>query len=160
MALLAREASERRGRGFGQFRRLANGSLERFKKMGMLWPDWLLVPKGVAFCELWRCAGWETAPLNALTSRILWLHWLVKLPTRLAQVFKKMIMPWPEWLLVPKRWAFCELWHSEGLQTAPLNALKSSMLWLHWLVKLPRGVAEVLGSFDGWQTALLNALKR
>ena len=103
MASLAREASERPGRGFGQFRRLANGTLERLKKMGIPWPDWLLLPKGVAFGELWDC---------------------------------------------------------EGVANGTVERPEEQIVWLHWLVKLPRGLAEVLGSFEGWQTALLNALKR
>ena len=39
VASLAREASETFGIGFGQFQRLAKGTLERLKQMGLLWPD-------------------------------------------------------------------------------------------------------------------------
>ena len=111
--------------------------------------------------------GWQTAPLNALKSRMLWLHWLVKLPRGLAEVLGsfdgwqmallnalRSRMPWPDWRLkLPKAVAFCELWHCEGLANGTVGRPEEH----HWLVKLARGLAEVLGSFDGWQTALLNA---
>ena len=68
----------------------------------MPWPDWLLMPNGVAFASCGTVKGWQTALLNALKSRMLWLHWLVKLPRGMAEV----------------------LGSFEGWQTALLNALK------------------------------------
>ena len=32
-----------------------------------------------------KARGWQTAPLNALEGRMLWLDWLVALPKGLAQ---------------------------------------------------------------------------
>ena len=110
MASLAREASEKPGRGFGQFRRLANGTLERLKKMGIPWPDWLLLPKGVAFGELWDCEGVANGTVERPEEQIVSLHWLVKLPrgrglgqfrglaNGTLERFKKMGMRWPDWL--------------------------------------------------------------
>ena len=125
----------------------------------------------LAFCALWHVKGWQTAPLNALKSRRLWLHWLVKLPRGLAEVLGN-FEGWQTALLnALKRWGcrgltgsysaerrgfknFASCGTVKGWQTAPLNALKSRMLWLHWLVKLSKGLAKVLGSLEGWQTAL------
>ena len=93
----------------------------------MPWPDWLLMPNGVAFCELWHCEGLANGILeflNALKSRMLWLHWLVKLPRGLAEV----------------------LGSFDGWQTALLNALRSRMPWPDWRLKLPKGVAVGLAS--------------
>ena len=115
MASLAREASEaseRPGRGFGQFRGLANGTLERLKKMSMPWPDWLPMPNGVAFCELWHREGLANSTVerpeeqNAVASLAReaserpgrGFGQFRRLANGTLERLKKMGVPWPDWL--------------------------------------------------------------
>ena len=69
--------------------------------------------------------GWQTAPLNALKSRMLWLHWLVKLPRGLAEV----------------------LGSFEGWQTALLNTFKK------WGCRGPTGSSKGAAFCEFWDCA-------